>query len=75
MTEQAYYRARELADRFSVTVRTVRRWIANGILPSIRIGGARLVAGADLGRLVGTSFDLSEDSENEEDQCFGGSSC
>ena len=26
-----------------MSVRTVRRWIASGILPSIKLGGARLV--------------------------------
>jgi excisionase family DNA binding protein len=33
-------------------VRTVRRWIADGALPSVKIGGARLVAEADLRRLL-----------------------
>jgi excisionase family DNA binding protein len=66
MTAQAYYRAREMAVLFGVTVRTVRRRIADGTLPSIRIGGARLVAKADLERLVGTSLDLPEEAEEEE---------
>ena len=66
MTAQAYCRAREVADLLGVRERTVRRWIADGILPSRRIGGARLVAKADLDRLLGTSFDLSEEDEDEE---------
>jgi len=65
MTEQAFYRAREIADQLGVTVRTVRRWIADGTLPSIRIGGARFVAKADLGRLVGTSLDLPDVDEDK----------
>lgn len=69
MTALAYYRAREIAAVLSVTERTVRRWIADGILPSIRIGGARVVAKEDLERLLGTSFDLSEEDEDEECTC------
>lgn len=47
-----YLRAREIAELLAVSVRTVRRWIADGTLPSARIGGARLVADADLQRLL-----------------------
>jgi len=65
MIEQAYYRAREIAVLFGVTVRTVRRRIADGTLPSIRIGGARLVATADLKRLFGTSLDRPDVDEDE----------
>jgi len=75
MTAQVYYRVREIADLFGVTIRTVRRWIADGTLPSIRIGGARLVARADLERLLGTSFDLSEEDEDEECTCSVVSAC
>lgn len=47
-----YLRASQLADRLNVNVRTVRRWIADGTLPSIKIGGARLIAEADLLRIM-----------------------
>jgi excisionase family DNA binding protein len=48
-----YLRAREVAELLGVSERTVRRWIAEGTLPSTRIGGARLLAKADLERLLG----------------------
>lgn len=48
----SYLRARAVAELLDVDVRTVRRWIADGTLPSVRIGGARLVAEADLKRLL-----------------------
>jgi excisionase family DNA binding protein len=50
-----YLRAAEVARVLGVAVRTVRRWIANGTLPSSKIGGTRLVAEADLLRLLDPS--------------------
>jgi excisionase family DNA binding protein len=40
MDEQAYLTARETAERLGISLRTVRRRIADGSLPSIKIGGA-----------------------------------
>ncbi len=47
-----YLRAADIARERGVAIRTVRRWIADGPLPSVRIGGARLVAEADLLKLL-----------------------
>jgi excisionase family DNA binding protein len=52
MSERRYLRAREIAERVGLSVRTVRRWIADGTLCSVKIGGARLVAEADLLRTL-----------------------
>ena len=49
---RAYLRAAEIAAILGVDLRTVRRRIADGTLPSVKIGGARLVAEADLRRLI-----------------------
>ena len=38
-----YLRARDIADLLGLSIRTIRRWLADGTLPSVRIGGARLV--------------------------------
>jgi excisionase family DNA binding protein len=38
--EQAYLTARETAERLGISLRTVRRRIADGSLPSIKFGGA-----------------------------------
>ena len=43
-----YLRAGEIAVLLGVDFRTVRRWIKDGTLPSSKLGGARLVAEADL---------------------------
>ena len=61
MTDTAkYLRAAEIARRLGLSERTVRRRIADKTLPSAKIGGARLVAQADLARLhlfVSREFD------------------
>jgi excisionase family DNA binding protein len=43
-----FLRAAEIAEQLDVSLRTVRRWIADGTLPSVKIGGVRLVAEEDL---------------------------
>ena len=50
----SYLRARQIAELLGVNVRTVRRWIADGTISSVKIGGARLVAETDLLRLLQT---------------------
>jgi excisionase family DNA binding protein len=47
-----YLRAVDIAALTGASVRTVRRWIADEIIPSTKLGGARLVARADLERLL-----------------------
>jgi len=47
-----YLRARQIAEVLGVSVRTVRRWIADGTLSSVKIGGTRVVADTDLLRLL-----------------------
>jgi excisionase family DNA binding protein len=37
-----FLRAGESARLFGVSLRTVRRWIAEEVLPSVKLGGARL---------------------------------
>ena len=45
-----YLRAADIARLTGISIRTVRRWIADEIIPSVKLGGARLVARADLER-------------------------
>ncbi|MBN9023314.1 MAG: helix-turn-helix domain-containing protein [Rhizobiales bacterium] len=68
-----YLRAPAIAARFGVSVRTVRRWIDKRILPSIKIGGARLVAEDALERaLCGEGLDLEADFDAaDQDQSAG----
>jgi excisionase family DNA binding protein len=62
-----YLRATEIAGLTGVSVRTARRWIADEILPSAKLGGARLVAIEALERLLpSTPAELPElPDENE----------
>jgi excisionase family DNA binding protein len=50
-----YLRARDIAQLTGVSLRTARRWIANEILASRKLGGARLVAKSELERLLSPS--------------------
>ena len=44
----------QFSDRIGCSVRTVRRWIANGVLPSVKLGGLRRVRESALERLFGS---------------------
>ncbi len=62
----AFLRPRLVAELLDVTERTVRRWIADETLPSVKLGGARLIARATLEQQLGASLDLSEESDDEQ---------
>ncbi len=69
MTEaREYLRASEIARLCGVSERTVRRWIAAETLPSVKVGGVRLVARQALEEMLApTAPDWSmEDPEGEE---------
>ena len=57
----AYLRAGDIARLTGMSLRTVRRWIAENVLPSTKLGGARFVAKADLERLLSSSPDQAEE--------------
>lgn len=59
-----YFRAADLARITGVSLRTARRWIADEIVPSTKLGGARLVARADLERLLCSPSDPIEESDD-----------
>ena len=68
MTSRAeYLRAADIARLIGISLRTVRRWIADEIIPSVKLGGSRLVARADLERLLCPAFDPAgkHDANNE----------
>jgi excisionase family DNA binding protein len=58
-----YLRASDIVRLTGVSIRTVRRWIANEILPSAKLGGARLVARADLERRLCSTPDQAEEAD------------
>jgi excisionase family DNA binding protein len=66
MTERnEFLRASDIARLTGVSIRTARRWIADEILPSTKLGGARLVARADLERRLCSFPDQAEEVERE----------
>lgn len=66
MSARTFLRPRQIAELLGITERTIRRWIADGTLPSVKLGGARLVARATLERRLGTPLDLPEEGDDEE---------
>jgi excisionase family DNA binding protein len=50
-----FIRASEIARLTGVSVRTVRRWIAEKWLPSVKLRGVRLVSRKDLDRMLAPS--------------------
>jgi excisionase family DNA binding protein len=58
-----YLRAREVANLLNLSERTVRRWIADGTVPSAKIGGARLVNVDEIRRLLAPPSPKSEAAE------------
>ena len=62
-----YLRARAVAALLGVSERTVRRWIAVGIIPSVKVGGTRLISMAELERHTrGLTASLLPDAEEGE---------
>jgi len=69
MTEAPeYLRAGEIARLIGVSLRTVRRWIADEVLPSVKLGGARLVPRKGLERLMPRPSREQADSAEENEQ-------
>ena len=58
-----YLRAADIALLTGVSIRTIRRWIADEIIPSTKLGGARLVARADLERRLYSFPDKAEEAD------------
>ncbi len=66
MGASAFLRPRQIAEVLPHTERTIRRWIADGTLPSVTLGGARLVARVTLEQRLGARLDLSEEGDEEQ---------
>ena len=66
MGARTFLRPRQIAELLGVTERSVRRWIADGTLPSTKLGGARLVARSTLEQRLGAPIDLPVEGDGEE---------
>jgi excisionase family DNA binding protein len=60
-----YLRAADIVRLTGASMRTVRRWIADKIIPSTRLGGVRLVARQDLDRLLRSSPYQAEETDSQ----------
>ena len=60
-----YLRAFDIARITGTSLRTARRWIADEIIPSTKLGGARLVARADLERRLCSSPDPTKEADED----------
>jgi excisionase family DNA binding protein len=60
-----FLRAGEIARLSGASVRTVRRWIADEILPSVKVRGMRLVPRKDLERVLCPMSQTWSDAEKE----------
>ena len=63
-----YLRAADIAALTGTSLRTVRRWIAGEVLPSIKLGGARLVQKAELERLLSPLSTTTEEGTDDGDE-------
>ncbi len=64
-----YLRAGEIARLCGVSERTVRRWIAAGTLPSVKVRGARLAARKVVQQLLAPALpDWDEDDLEKADK-------
>ncbi|MBD1548440.1 helix-turn-helix domain-containing protein [Roseibium aggregatum] len=64
MPVRTHCSASEIAAATGKNERTVRRWISDGSLPSVKIGGSRLVPAAELNRLLGIEdWTLSDEEQ------------
>ncbi len=61
MTSREYLRAGDIAQLTGVSLRTIRRWIAEKYLVSTKVGGTRLVAKSELDRVLSPSRKIEDD--------------
>ena len=69
MGGKRYLRAADIVRLTGVSIRTVRRWIADETIPSLKLGGARLVATADLEAVLSSSNNVIKDSFDDPKKC------
>ena len=67
-TRPSRNRTAEIAALTGMSIRTIRRWIADETLPSIKLSGARLVAIADLQAVLSRPQDSIKDILDDREQ-------
>jgi len=64
--KRKYLRATEIVALTGMSLRTIRRWLADEILPSTKVAGARFVAIADLEAVLSAQDAIQESSDERE---------
>ena len=63
-----YVRASEIVALTGMSLRTVRRWLADEILPSTKVAGARIVTMADLEAVLSAPQDAIKESSDDPEE-------
>ena len=63
-----YVRASEIVALTGMSLRTVRRWLADEILPSTKVAGARIVTMADVEAVLSAPPDAIQESSDEPEE-------
>ena len=63
-----YLRAADIVALTGMSLRTVRRWFADEILPSSKVRGTRIVAMADLEAVLSASPGAIQDVSDHEEE-------
>ena len=63
-----FLRAGDITRLTGLSLRTVRRWIDEKILPSVKVRGARLVARSELERLLSPAPRVDEEGTEAQDE-------
>lgn len=66
--DREYLRAADISRLTGISLRTIRRWIKDKILPSTKVGGARLVAMEDLKAALSASHDETQEVANDREE-------
>jgi excisionase family DNA binding protein len=68
--DREYLRAAEIAALTGMSLRSVRRWLADEILPSTKLGGARLVAAIALKAALSEPLEDIQDAPGDNEESY-----
>ena len=66
--QRKYLRASDIVAVTGMSLRTVRRWLADEILPSTKVRGARIVTMANLEAVLSASNDTNQEVSDGQEE-------